>query len=194
MLYSMSQQPAPPPAAEPSLTKAEALAQVMAPPDACDVPLTPEAIVAKLDTAARRGKLAGFTAGKPGSGELFVADAFGTPFEGALVATAQASGHGGTRLTFARRLKPAWPWGFAIVLVASVWPGVVLTESVLAAMFPSATWLWQTTYYWYLPLSIIGGIFGWIGAMKKSRLTVAVSSHETADKVKALLGVTPAAS
>jgi hypothetical protein len=179
-----------PSAAEPSLTKAEAMAQVMALPQACDVPLSGDAIVTKLDTAARRGKLAGFAVCKPGSGELFIADAFGTPFEGVLVAAAHPAGTG-TRLVFRRRLKPVWPWGFAIVLVLSVWPGVVLTESVLAAMFPSATWLWQTTYYWYLPLAIIGGIFGWIGAMKKSRLTVAASSHETADKIKTLLGVGP---
>ncbi|MCU0688392.1 MAG: hypothetical protein MUE97_01420 [Phycisphaerales bacterium] len=183
-------EPTTPPAAEPSLTKAEAMAQVMALPDSCEVALSAEAIVAKLDAAARRGKLAGFAACKPGSGELFVADAFGTPFEGVLVGMAQPAGTG-TRLVFARRLKPVWPWGFGIVLVLSVWPGVELTESVLAAMFPGATWLWQTTYYWYLPLAIVGGIFGWIGAIKKSRLTVAVSSHETADKVKALLGVTP---
>ena len=170
--------------AAPVLTKAEAMVQVLALPEPLTVALTPEQIVAKLDAAARRGKLAAFE--RRAAPLLFRVEAFGTPFEGTLNATASTSAEG-TTLTYSRAFRPAWPWGFAMVLILSVWPGVVLTESLLAATFPSWTWLWKTTYYWYLPLAIVGGIWGWIGAIKKSRLTVAASAHEMAEKIAAIL-------
>lgn len=178
-----------------TLTKAQALAQLLAIPDPLTVPYAIPEIVSALDAAARRGKLAGFEPGAPGTAYLFRAEAFGTPFEGWLLAhatptpptTTTPGGGPSTTLTYSRRLKPLWPWTFALVLLLSVWPGVLLTESLLAAMLPTWTWLWKTTWYWYLPLSTLGGIAGMHQALKRSRLTIAASAHEAAETIKSLL-------
>jgi hypothetical protein len=145
-------------------------------------------LLRRLESAARRGKLAGY---KPlPSPGLFEVEAWGTPFEGALQAVEGAPGAGAsatTTWTYRTRLRPAWPWGFGVALVLSVWPGVVLTESMLGAMLPGWTWLWGTTYWWYLPLSIIGGAWAMWVALKRSRATVHASAHEMAAKIEQLL-------
>jgi len=175
-----------------TLTQAQALAQLLAIPNPLTVPYATPEIVNALDAAARRGKLAGFEPGAPGTAYLFRAEAFGTPFEGWLLAHATltpttAGGGPSTTLTYSRRLKPLWPWTFALVLLLSVWPGVLLTESLLAAMLPNWSWLWKTTWYWYLPLSTLGGIAAMHQALKRSRLTIAASAHEAAETIKSLL-------
>lgn len=175
-----------------TLTQAQAMSQLLAIPDPLTVPYATAEIVSTLDAAARRGKLAGFEPGAPGTGYIFRAEAFGTPFEGWLLAHATLTpttpgGGPNTTLTYSRRLKPLWPWTFALVLLLSVWPGVLLTESLLAAMLPNWTWLWKTTWYWYLPLSTLGGIAGMHQALKRSRLTIAASTHEAAETIKSLL-------
>jgi len=156
-------------------------------PAPIEVPLGPSAIVETLDEAARRGKLAGFRRGE--GGPLFVTEAWGTPFEGELLVDAAGAGELRTRLSFRTRMVPRFPAIFGVVLVLSVWPGVVLTKSLLGAMMPGWGWLWQTTWYWYLPLSIIGGVWAWVVAMKRSRASIATSAREMTAKVGALLGV-----
>lgn len=144
-------------------------------------------VLRQLESAARRGKLAGF---KPlPSPGLFEVEAWGTPFEGVLLAReGAAAADGATSWSYSTRLRPAWPWGFGTALVLSVWPGVVLTESMLGAMLPGWTWLWGTTYWWYLPLSIVGGAWAMWVALKRSRASIHASAHEMAGKIDALLG------
>jgi hypothetical protein len=158
--------------------------------------MAPERIIETLDKAARRGKLAGFRVLGPGEGGLFTVEAWGTPFEGELIASVEGgpeardagAANAFTRLAFRTRMLPRWPWVFGVVLVLSVWPGVVLTQSVLSMMVPGWGWLWRTTWYWYLPLSIVGGVWGWVVAMKRSRVTMAASGREMAGKIAGLLG------
>ena len=72
-----------------------------------DVQMTPEAIIERLGTASRRGRLAGF---KKGGQErsLFEVAAFGAQFDG-IVSAVAAPIAGGTRLTFSTRMKPRLP-------------------------------------------------------------------------------------
>ncbi|MBL8990567.1 MAG: hypothetical protein JNJ48_03195, partial [Phycisphaerae bacterium] len=91
----------------------------------------------RLDAAARRGRLAGFetiglTHPDPVGQDVFEASAFGAPFDGVLIATCeQVLPDGGTVLSFRAHMKPLMPWVVAVVLVLTVWPGVVVTESML---------------------------------------------------------------
>lgn len=146
-----------------------------------------DAIVQTLAEAARRGRMAGFEPGQPGSGVLFTTCAFSAPFDGLLDARATEV-DGQTELRFSPRLKKKVLWIFVAVMVLSIWPGVVLTESLLASLLPSWDWLWGTTYWWYLPLSIIGAPWAIWSAVKKSRAEMAVSAVEMVGKVQKELG------
>lgn len=149
---------------------------------------SPEQVVEKLETAARRGRMAGFERGT--DGVLFKTAAFGTPFDGELEARAGVVPSGGTRLQFATRMKQKTLWIFIVILVVSIWPGAPITKSLLASMVPSWRWLWETTYWWYLPLSIVGSPWSVWSAVKKSRLGIAESAVEMLGKVEKELGAT----
>lgn len=157
--------------------------------------LSPAEIVERLTTASKRGRLAGFQAGSDGAlgqgGVLFRAAAFGSPFDGELIATVEsAKGAGGaTRLRFQKRMLRLWPVGTAAVLVASVWPGVVLTESLIATLFVHST-LASWTPYWYLPLTVPFVPVVWWQVMGRSRKSIAESAHATVAKIAAELGGT----
>lgn len=143
--------------------------------------LSSDEILRKLDAAARRGKLAGFTPGSAASGEpgrpLFTVRDVGAPFDGEVVAT-----HATGELAFHTRLFPRLPTIFAIVLIVSVWPGVVLMESLMNVYVPS---LGKYTWWWYIPLTVVSGVPAMLGAMKKSRLALhddALRVVESVDK------------
>lgn len=167
--------------------------QVMPPPTpelpALVVESSPQQIVERLETAARRGRMAGFERGVD-NGVLFKTAAFGGPFDGELAARAEALPSGGTRLYFSTRMKQKTLWIFIIILVVSIWPGAPITKSLLASMVPSWRWLWETTYWWYLPLSIIGSPWSVWSAVKKSRQGIAESAVEMLGKVEKELAAT----
>lgn len=155
-----------------------------------DVLLSPVEIVARLETAARRGRLPGFhRAGAEGRGggtsdALFVLTDFGTPFESVLEGLARAQG-AGCVLTFRTRLKPLMPWVFTLMLVASVWPGVWLTDSLIRTYFPSydiATWKW------YIPLTAPFVPLAIWSAVKRSRAAGHAAAEELIRKIQGLLG------
>jgi len=131
---------APPPAEWPAL---DALPEVRA-------ALEPRAIVARLDTLARRGKLAGFAPSQQ-NGVLFEAACFGEPFDRVLEARAAGEGDR-TVLKFSARLLPRIPAIFAVVTALTIWPGVWLTDSMLTTYF---SWYKIPTWWWYMPLTII---------------------------------------
>ena len=146
---------------------------------------TGQAIVQKLEEAAKRGRLAGF---ERGSGDvLFKTCAFASPFDGELHARATASGDA-TELRFSTRMKQKLLWVFIVVLVLSIWPGLPITESLLASLLPSLPWLWKSTIWWYLPLSIIGSPWAVYSAVKKSKAEMAVSAVEMVGKIQKELG------
>lgn len=141
--------------------------------------LTADAIVERLAVASKRGRLAGFA--RPGGGVLFVVDAFGTPFDGVVEARFESDSSGG-RLRFALRMKRRLPIIFAIVLVATVWPGLYFTDQLIPG-----EWGWIPTWWWYLPLTIVPIPWAWRAAMRKSRATMEASAREAIGKVRAEL-------
>ncbi|MCW5764505.1 MAG: hypothetical protein KIT68_00850 [Phycisphaeraceae bacterium] len=151
-------------------------------------------VEARLDAAARRGRLAGFeTIGRsqpdPVGQDVFEASAFGAPFDGVLIATCeQVLPDGGTVLSFRAHMKPLMPWVVAVVLVLTVWPGVVVTESMLASMFPTWDWLWGTTWYWYLALT--APFVPWVlwRSVSRSRAVIHDSAHKAVASVAKELG------
>lgn len=141
-------------------------------------------MIARLDQAARRGKVPGFA---PGSADvLFECEAFGQPFDGVVQARAQRAGEQ-TTLRFSTRMNRKMPWIFVIVSILTIWPGVWVTESMLATMFPSAKWLWGTTYWWYLILSVPTTPWYLWSAFKKSRASMQADALERVAEIESLL-------
>lgn len=161
------------------------------------VPLAAEAIVAKIDESSRRGRMPGFEAGTPQG--LFVVDAWGTPFDHDLIATAHPAG-GETRLDFTLRLRRKIPAVHAILLLFTVWPGVWLTDSMLKLWFgwyyaltQKDAFIWggfeAFTYLWYVPLCVVPLPWFWRSSMRRSRRTARVSGLEMIAKIAKELGI-----
>jgi hypothetical protein len=151
---------------------------------------SPQQIVEKLETAARRGRMAGFERGVD-NGVLFKTAAFGGPFDGELEARAEVVPNGATRLHFSTRMKQRTLWIFIVILLVSIWPGAPITQSLLATWFPWWPWLWGAPFYWwYLSISIIGSPWSVWSAVKKSRLGISQSAVEMLGKVEGELGAT----
>lgn len=149
-------------------------------------PLSPDDALARLATASTRGKLPGFQRGPGGVQPLCTLDAFGTPFDGALALYADTANAGlGCTLRPDVRLKPLMPAVFAAVLILSIWPGVVLTESLVASFIPGDFWKW--TWWWYLPLTIPTAPWAMWVALKRSRASVDASAREQLAKVAELI-------
>lgn len=146
------------------------------------VELSPTAILSKLEEASRRGRLAGFEQGE--KGVLFKTCVFSTPFEGELLARSEPTESGGTRLRFSTRMNKKLLTVFVVILLVSIWPGLPVTESLLASLVPSWRWLWSTTIWWYLPLAVIGAPWSLWVAIDRSRKEMAVSAVEMVAKVE----------
>lgn len=173
----------------PSLTTTLTEPSRMAPaigaaPMVIETPLDPGAVLTRLEGAARRGKLAGFT---HGSGEvLFSVSDFGTPFESVLEARrVDAAGlGGGTRMALRARIKPLWPIVFAVMLVLTIWPGVWLTDSLMRTYFPGYD---VRTWIWYLPLTAPFCPWGFWSAIKRSRASARADLETMVPKIAGIL-------
>lgn len=153
-------------------------------------------LLAALDRLARRGKLAGFSAEGLPDGVAFTVSAHGSPFDGVLAARVlpepEATG-GGVRLDFTPRIKPAAVWIAGVVLALTVWPGVVLTESLIASMFPASS-AWTYTWYWYIPMTAPFAPLALWQAIKRSRASIAAAGREVVERLRSDLsgeGVKP---
>lgn len=146
-------------------------------------PQPPADALEKLETAARRGRLAGYI---KLSAQTFRCDAFGQPFESELLGTITPH-EGGSTLSFGVKLRPMLPWIFAVVSVLTVWPGVWLTDSLMLTYFPSFTERVPTAW-WYLPITILPLPFAGFSTLRKSRRTGLASAHEMVQKVATELG------
>jgi len=139
--------------------------------------LSPEEVIAALDVSARKGKLPGFAA-EPPRRAFLIAD-FGKPFESTLIGEmAEATDRPGmkSRIAFSVRMKPTMPTVFMLVLIASVWPGILLTDSMLRMYF---SWYTIPTWWWYLPMTVPFVPFAWWKAWKVSR----ASGHAEAEEI-----------
>lgn len=155
-----------------------------------ETPRSTGEVLATLDALARRGKLPGFVAGPVGSGWLFAVDAFASPFDGQVRARVEGQDAGArrTRLRFEVRLKPVWPAVFVVSMLLAIWPGVVLTESLLASFFPHTPWTWAYTWWWYMPLSIVSTPLAIREAIARSRKGAEASAQEVIGELAAALG------
>ncbi len=144
--------------------------------------LSPDEIIARLDKASRRGKLAGFIART--SRGLFEADAFaeGAQFDRSLIAVAK-SDSGSTQLVFSTKAKPTLPTVFAVVIVLTIWPGEPITHSMLVTYF---SWYQIQTWWWYLPLCLPLP-FTYRKMLKRSHTAAASHALETISKLEKLL-------
>lgn len=155
--------------------------EALAPLPTLKVELSPEQIAEKLDTAARRGKLAGFDRQGPG---LFSVEAFGQPFDHQLIATGEQA-DGKTTLRFESKMLLKMPVIFAVVLLTTVWPGVYFMDQLIPG-----EWGWIPTWWWYLPMAALPLPWVWRSLLRKSNAVAHASSLEMIEKVAGELQVT----
>ncbi len=93
-----------------------------------------------------KGKLPGYE--QLGASRFKVA-LFGNPFDGDLIATIEPTEAGST-ITFTTKLHAKGPIVLIVSIVLSIWPGVMLTDSLIPG-----SWGWWPTWMWYLPLTIL---------------------------------------
>jgi hypothetical protein len=152
------------------------------------LPVPDERLISCLDAMARKGRLAGFAALAPGAGARFSAAAIGSPFEGDVRGTCvPGAPEGQTRVRFAARVRPTMFWIGAIILVLTVWPGVVLTESLVASNFPNSS-AWEYTWYWYIPMTAPFVPWALWSAWKRSTASVRESSRKVIAQLAKELG------
>lgn len=143
--------------------------------------LSPAGAFARLDNAARRGRLPGFATG-PGEDHCRVA-AFGTPFDKEVILRATDDGEGRTRLDFRTTLHWKMPVLLAVVLAFVVEPGRYLTHSMLVTYFETYNaWVqdsrWFSTMLWYYALTIPALPFVWIKARNQTDRTTWTAAHK----------------
>lgn len=147
-----------------------------------EVPIAPEQVPERLETAARRGLVPGLEPITQ-SGRFVITD-FGTPFESRLFGEISPSGTG-SMVRFRTEMKTKGFWIFAIVLVLTVWPGVWLTDSMLVTYFPSYSF---ATWKWYLPLTVPFVPISLRSAVQKSRKTASIEARNLIGKLETALG------
>lgn len=147
-------------------------------------PLGSEEILRRVRSLSKRGKLPGFETECAG---LFQVSAFGTPFDHTLTCHAHADEHG-TSLRFVLERVSRVPIIFALILAFTVWPGVILTDSLLATWFgfysrwsQDMPWL---TYAWYLPLTAGPIPWMWRSWSRKSRAAAEEHAQEQLQKIR----------
>jgi hypothetical protein len=133
--------------------------------------LPPAEVLERAREMSRRGKLPGFA---QTSATGFRADAFATPFEHTLSCTIEAAGDG-SRLRFRATMNRRMPWVYALVLLATVWPGVWVTDSMLRTYF---SWYTMETWWWYLPITALPLPWMWSSFLRKSRAGADSSARE----------------
>jgi hypothetical protein len=138
-------------------------------------------ILERLRTASKRGRLPGF---REGTGQdCFVVAAHGHPFDADLIAACTDAPGNATRLEFRTRLRRKLPWVFAVILAATVWPGVHFMDGLIPAR-----WGWIPTWWWYMPVTALPLPWVWAGLMKKSRASIRAAAEEAVRGIAAELG------
>lgn len=147
------------------------------------VPIGFHEIAPRLETAARRGKFAGFRHGQ--DAVAFRVHDFGGPFESVLSARADGAGGGGTTLAFTLSLRTGLAWVYFATLILTVWPGVWLTDSMLRTYFTGYNY---QTWMWYIPLTAPFVPWAMWTAIRRSRARGRVAAEPIFDSIAAALG------
>ncbi len=135
----------------------------------------------RLAALARRGKLPGFRTGK-GDWPMACA-AFGGPFDSELLMRLS-----GRELHFSLRRLRKVPAIFAAVLAVTVWPGVILTDSLLRTYLEFyRAWPEWVTYAWYMPLTALPIPWMWRKWAKQSRVRALESALEMRGRIESAL-------
>ncbi|MBK7405638.1 MAG: hypothetical protein IPJ41_13695 [Phycisphaerales bacterium] len=149
-------------------------------------------IIDRLRKAGRRGKLPGFDSK---DARAFRLDCDAVPFEHELRGSIVDQGESGAVVRVRLARKPVIPAVFAITLVLTVWPGVWLTDSLMATYWSaygrwaeSMPWL---TYAWYLPTTALPLPWMWRSLVRKSRAGAAESAGKILPVLRDLLGTEP---
>jgi len=142
--------------------------------------LAPEEILDRLDRTARRGRLPGFQRGGRG---LFSVEAHGYPFDAELIAREAPAGGQGRDLRFRVRMRRRLPLLFALVLAATVWPGVYFMDQLIPG-----EWGLPATWMWYLPLTILPLPWVWAALLRRSRQSNRAAAREAVRRIGAELG------
>lgn len=140
--------------------------------------LAPGAVVDRLESAAKKGKLPGFERAAPtGSFEVSL---LAEPFDRVLSGSCTAEGSD-TLIRFSARVSRRVPIIFAVVTALAIWPGVWLTDSMLKTYF---TWYTIPTWWWYLPLTIIPLPFYFKKAIARSTALALESAGEQLTQIR----------
>ncbi len=143
----------------------------------------------KLEIMSRRGRLPGFTRTMDGCAVA----AHGNPFDKILYFRALDSAKKGCVFDTELRLERKMPTIAAILFLATIWPGVLLTDSFMRMhldFYEKWTAEGLQTWWWYVPLTAVGVVWAWFAALKKSRETARASAVETLRKIAEELGGT----
>lgn len=118
-------------------------------------PLPPSEAVDRLALLSKRGKLPGFQR-QPAQGttEKFQLLVFGNPYDRILLGTAAPSDTG-SQITLECRLLRKIPIFVIAVMVFALFPGVLVTHSMLSVWFSWYTWNEWITVAWYVPLFLL---------------------------------------
>lgn len=142
-----------------------------------------DAILERLRTASKRGRLAGFSApARAVPLADFQVNAFGTPFEADLIGRlhSDAPSTGPSTIRFELHQRRLGFWLFAAGLILSVWPGVLIVDSMIPG-----EWGWPTTWWWYVPLTALPIPWALRAVRRKSLQTTTASANEMIEKVRA---------
>ena len=132
-----------------------------------------------MQRLSQRGKLAGF---KKKGEHLCEVAVFGTIYDWAMHIEFEEAGNG-SRLTMTTRMKRTLPIVVAVVLALAIYPGVLLTHSMLTTYFgwyPHADWV---TVAWYVPLTLLA-IPAMLAQFKASKAAASESRVEVVEKIK----------
>jgi len=142
-------------------------------------PLAAGAVLERLGRAARLGRVPGFEVRGPAA---FRVEADAMPFAHELVGRIEESGDGGSRVRLDLRRMGRMPLIFALVLLLTMWPGVWLTDSLIATYW-SAYGRWSAempwlTYAWYIPVTVLPLPWMWRSMARKSLAEARASAQK----------------
>lgn len=145
--------------------------------------LPAQAILERLETFARQGKLPEFAVLPEGKATGFSTLACGSPYDRVLEGFITNAGQD-SLISFRTRLKLKAPAIVLATLVLTIWPGLWLTDTMLGMY-----WTWYAnhveTWWWYIPLTVLSLPVLW----KQFRASEAAAHADALATVRKIAGV-----
>ena len=114
-------------------------------------------------------------------------------FDYELIARANTSAPG-TRLSFRLHRLPKTPAIMAAAMIATIWPGLPMTDSMLRSWVASYDGLpWWATYAWYIPLGVLPLPWMWLRWTAASKTAAAAHAAEQISTIAGLIDAGPTA-